>query len=46
MFTVIIFVMGFFIGGFIGIAVMSIFFVGKRDDSLNAEYYKNIFSPN
>ena len=40
----IIFLLGMFIGGFIGIIMMSIFFIGKREDILYDGLYRNIFS--
>jgi cytosine/uracil/thiamine/allantoin permease len=40
----IIFLFGIFIGGFIGIIIMSIFFIGKREDIFNDELYRNFFT--
>jgi len=40
----IIFLLGIFIGGFIEIIMMSIFFIGKREDILYDGLYSNFFS--
>jgi hypothetical protein len=37
-----IFLLGILIGGFIGIIIMSLFFIGKREDILTDELYRNL----
>jgi cytosine/uracil/thiamine/allantoin permease len=40
----IILLFGIFIGGLVGIMIMSFFFIGKREDILSDALYSNIFS--
>ena len=41
-----LFLLGFLIGGFFGIVLMAILFIGKREDNIKEEMMANILEKN
>jgi hypothetical protein len=41
-----LFLLGFFIGGFFGIVLMAIFFIGKREDNIKEDMMSKILGKN